>query len=123
MATIKTGTAGSDTLTGTNGADFIYGFNPADVQSNSIAATRVASGLSQPVFVAAPPGDTHRLFIVERTGLIKNLNLDTGLVSATPFLDLTAQITTAGEGRPARARFRPGFRHERPVLCRSHQYE
>jgi glucose/arabinose dehydrogenase len=109
MATIKTGTAGSDTLTGTNGADFIYGFNPADVQSNSIAATRVASGLSQPVFVAAPPGDTHRLFIVERTGLIKILDLDTGLVSATPFLDLTAQITTVGEGGLLGLAFDPDF--------------
>ena len=44
-----------------------------------LSTERVASGLSRPVQVAAAPGDTERLFIVEQrsgsTGRIKILNL------------------------------------------------
>ena len=60
-----------------------------------IAATRVASGLSQPLYVTAAPGDTSRLFIVEKTGTIKILDLNTGTVLATPFL--TVPVDTASE--------------------------
>jgi glucose/arabinose dehydrogenase len=63
-----------------------------------IAALRVASGLDQPVYAAAPPGD-ERLFIVERTGRIRIL--DTQGLRPTPFLDLSAWLPpqTAGETR------------------------
>ncbi len=64
-----TGTNGSNTLEGGAGADLIYGFDPDGPQGNvsSIAATRVAAGLSQPLFAASPPDDLGRLFIVEKT--------------------------------------------------------
>ena len=48
---------------------------------------RVASGLDRPVF-ATHAGDEERLFIVEQTGAIKILNLDTETVNGTPFLDI-----------------------------------
>ena len=38
-------------------------------------AIRVASGLTQPLFVTAPPGDSGRLFIVQQNGRIRTLNL------------------------------------------------
>src|SRR5512132_4282255 len=81
-----------NTLQGTTGKDVIYGFDPngPQCQASSIAATRVASGLTQPLFAISPPGDTARLFIVEKTGLIKILDLTTGQVLPTPFLDLTS---------------------------------
>src|ERR1700752_1969383 len=83
-------------LGGTAGGDLIYGFDPnAAYASASIAATRVASGLNQPLFAAAPPGDTGRLFIVEKTGTIKILDLNTGSVLATPFL--TVPVDPSGE--------------------------
>ena len=40
-----------------------------------LAATRVATGLTQPLFVTAPPGDTKRLFIVCQTGQVRILDL------------------------------------------------
>lgn len=58
-------------------------------QASQIGTSRVASGLDRPVYVTAPPDDTDRLFIVEQhTGRIKILNLNTGLVNGTPFLDI-----------------------------------
>jgi glucose/arabinose dehydrogenase len=91
------GDDGSNTLQGTAGPDLIYGFDPNGPQGNvtSIAATRVASGLHSPLFITAAPGDTSRLFIVEQTGAIKILDLNTGQVLATPFLNVT--VDSSGE--------------------------
>ena len=58
----------------------------------TLATVRVAQGLSGPVFVTAPPGDTARLFIVEfNTGRIKILQ--NGSVLSTPFLDIGSLVT------------------------------
>jgi glucose/arabinose dehydrogenase len=59
-------------------------------------AIRVASGLTQPLFVTAPPGDSGRLFILQQNGRILILNLATGTLNATPFLTLTG-LAAAGE--------------------------
>ena len=59
-------------------------------------AIRVASGLTQPLFVTAPPGDSGRLFIVQKNGAIRILNLATGTLNSTPFLTL-AGLQTGGE--------------------------
>src|SRR6266496_1191921 len=60
-------------------------------------AIRVASGLTQPLFVTAPPGDSGRLFIVQQNGQIRILNLATGTLNSTPFLTLTGLTATGGE--------------------------
>ena len=60
----------------------------------SFGAVRVASGLTRPVFVTAPPGDRTRLFIVEQRGsggvasqaYVKIMNLPSNTIEATPFL-------------------------------------
>ena len=54
-----TGNDGTNTLQGGPTSDVIYGFDPNGPQSqvSSIAATRVASGLTQPLFVTAPSDD------------------------------------------------------------------
>jgi glucose/arabinose dehydrogenase len=52
-----------------------------------LTTVRVAAGLLRPLFVTSPPGDVHRLFIVEQDGLIKILR--DGVVLPTPFLDLS----------------------------------
>src|SRR5437762_13256734 len=59
-------------------------------------AFRVASGLTQPLFVTAPPGDSERLFIVQQNGRIRILNLATGTLNSTPFLALTG-LAAGGE--------------------------
>src|SRR5262245_21962493 len=105
------GDDGSNLLQGGAGSDLIYGFNPDGPQGqvSSITATRVATGLSQPLFAVAPPNDTGRLFIVEKTGKIDILDLTSGQVLPTPFLDVSAQIATAGEEGLLGLAFDPNF--------------
>jgi glucose/arabinose dehydrogenase len=57
-----------------------------------IALQQVASGLSRPVLVAAPPGDP-RLFVVEQTGDIEIMS--GGSLLSTPFLSIG--VTCCGE--------------------------
>jgi glucose/arabinose dehydrogenase len=71
-------------------------------------AIRVASGLSSPLFVTAPPGDLNRLFIVQQGGQIRILNLNTGLINATPFLTVT-NIVSGGEQGVLGLAFDPGY--------------
>lgn len=61
--------------------------------SQTIALTSFATGFTRPVEITHA-GDT-RLFIVEQTGRIKILNSN-GTTNATPFLNLSTLITTAG---------------------------
>lgn len=55
----------------------------------------VATGLSSPLYLTAPPGDLNRLFIVEKTGAIRIVK--DGALLPTPFLDLSAQVSGGGE--------------------------
>ena len=93
------GVDGSNTLEGTAGADLIYGFDPAGPQAqvSAIRANLVAAGFTQPLFVTAPPADYGRLFVVEQGGDIHLVDLTGSSVLASPFLDVSAQISTAGE--------------------------
>src|SRR4030095_8877465 len=65
---------------------------------SSIAAARVASGLTQPLFATAPPGDFGRLFIVQQNGIIRILNLATGTLNSTPFLTLNGLMVGGEQG-------------------------
>lgn len=76
----------------------LVSFLSAPVEAVEIAPVRVASGLSGPLFVTAPPGDTERLFMVEKTGGIKILNLNTGTVNPTPFLNIGGVSTGSEQG-------------------------
>jgi autotransporter-associated beta strand protein len=63
------------------------------------SSQRVASGLSRPVFVTAPPGDSQHLFIVEQwTGNIKILNRDSNTINATPFLTVPGLSNGSEQG-------------------------
>lgn len=55
----------------------------------------VASGLASPVFVTAPPGDTARLFVVEKEGRIRVLR--NGTLLTNPFLDIGGLVSSSGE--------------------------
>ena len=64
----------------------------ADAAEN-LRARRVAVGLNQPLFLL-PRGDgSNRVFIVEKQGQVEILDLDTGLLNATPFLDIGSTIS------------------------------
>ncbi len=49
----------------------------------------------QPVYVTSPPGDTSRLFVVEKTGRIRVIK--NGALLTTPFLDISSLVSTGGE--------------------------
>jgi glucose/arabinose dehydrogenase len=72
----------------------------------SIPVERLITGLSAPMFAAAPPGDP-RIFVVEREGLIRIWDGDEILEPA--FLDLTEEVATAGEGGLLGLAFAPDF--------------
>lgn len=59
-----------------------------------IRAVEVAGSLTSPIFVTHVPGDTTRLFIVEKTGRIKILR--GGTVLTRPFLNVSSLITSSG---------------------------
>ena len=71
---------------------------------------RVASGLSNPMFVTHAPGDASRLFIAQRGGQIRILDLNTGVLQATPFLSTT--VDTSGEGGLLGLAFHPNYSNE-----------
>lgn len=56
----------------------------------------IASGFTQPVAIANAGDGTNRLFIVERAGVIRIIDLHTGQVLPTPFLDITSQVESSG---------------------------
>lgn len=58
---------------------------------------RVASGLAQPLFALGRGDGSNRIFILEKGGQVEILNLTTGLLNPTPFLDVTSSISPAGE--------------------------
>jgi glucose/arabinose dehydrogenase len=70
--------------------------------------TRVASGLSAPIYITHVPGDQSRLFVVERGGAIKILNLATNTIATTNFLTIPSVITQ-GEGGLLSMAFHPDY--------------
>lgn len=63
--------------------------------STSLKLQTVATNLRSPVFLATPPGDQTRLFVLEQGGAIKVLNRTSGTVLTT-FLTLSG-LTSGGE--------------------------
>jgi glucose/arabinose dehydrogenase len=53
------------------------------------------SDFTTPMYVAAPPGDSHRLFVVERAGVVKLVR--DGATLPTPVLDISSDVNTEGE--------------------------
>jgi len=74
-------------VTSLNGPVYRLGQNGSNLVATSIG------NFTQPVAVAAAPGDTERLFIVEQTGVIK---VRTG-GQVSDFLDITALVKSGGE--------------------------
>lgn len=83
--------------------------SPAAAQT--LKARLIASGFTQPVFAASPPGDLQRLFVLELSGKIKIIR--NGAVLAAPFLDLGAsglnRIVSGGERGLLGLAFHPDY--------------
>jgi uncharacterized repeat protein (TIGR03806 family) len=71
-------------------------------------------GLSfnQPVAIVSPPGETNRLFIVEKEGRIQVIT-DLANPTKTLFLDITGRVNPSGEGGLLGLAFHPGYQTNR----------
>jgi glucose/arabinose dehydrogenase len=56
----------------------------------------IASGLVYPTFITHAPGDASRLFVLEKAGRIRIVNLQTNTLLATSFLDIDALVSGGG---------------------------
>lgn len=73
--------------------------------------TEAFGGLTfdEPVALVSPPGETNRLFIVERQGRIQVIT-DFANPSQTLFLDISSQVDSSGEGGLSGMAFHPGYK-------------
>lgn len=72
--------------------------------------------LSNPIALAVPPGETNRLFVLERGGtivVITNLAAPTRSV----FMNISSRINTGGEGGLLGLAFHPGYATNRRFFC------
>jgi glucose/arabinose dehydrogenase len=81
----------------------------------TLAKQVIASGLSQPMQYKAVPGQPTLAYVVERGGLIKVLVND--VVQSTPLLNLSALLSTAGEGGVLGIAFDPDFTTNRYIYA------
>lgn len=72
----------------------------------ALRAQEVVAGLTSPVYVTAPPGDT-RLFIIEQPGRVR-IYKDGALLPAS-FLDITGPVLDGGERGLLSMAFDPGY--------------
>jgi glucose/arabinose dehydrogenase len=80
---------------------------PTLPQGTGARLLEVASGLSFPLYLTAPPNDAARLFIVEKTGGIRIVKDGTLLV--TPFLDISGKVSNGGEQGVLGLAFDPNY--------------
>jgi glucose/arabinose dehydrogenase len=88
MKTLKRFGLGLITLTLT-----IHG--TASVANGAVSSQLFASGLSSPLFVTYAPGDSTRVFIVQRSGQIRLVK--SGSLIAAPFLDIAFKLVAGNE--------------------------
>lgn len=79
---------------------------PAPTPATGLSLERVAVGLSDPLYLTAPPGDA-RLFVVEQPGRIRIIRA--GRLLPRPFLDLTQRVRSGGEQGLLSVAFHPRF--------------
>jgi hypothetical protein len=72
----------------------------------TLGLLEVTNALASPTYLAAPPGDA-RLFVTERAGRVRILQNGVPLTAA--FLDISARVSTAGEGGLLSLAFDPQF--------------
>jgi glucose/arabinose dehydrogenase len=92
-------------LGGAAAAAFLAGLC-APAPADALELTAVDT-FTAPIYAAAPPGDGRRLMVVERGGTVRVVR--DGVALATPFLDISADVDTAGEGGLLSIAFPPDY--------------
>ncbi len=59
--------------------------------------TRIVSGLNQPLFAAGFVDGSNRLYVLEKAGEIEIVDVSTGLISSTKFLNITNELLSNSE--------------------------
>ena len=85
----------------------------------SVGLLEVASGLSTPLYITAPPGDTARLFIVEKTGAIRIVKA--GSLLPVPFLDIGTLVSSGSEQGLLGLAFDPDYADQRALRGSLHR--
>ncbi|HEY1276470.1 MAG TPA: PQQ-dependent sugar dehydrogenase [Thermoleophilaceae bacterium] len=75
----------------------------AGPSSGTLATQAVAGSYDAPTYVAEPPGDPGRLFVVEQTGAIRTVG------ASTPFLNISDLVSTGGERGLLSMAFAPDY--------------
>jgi hypothetical protein len=79
---------------------------PTPPRVTLLTVREVAAGLSNPLYLTAPPGDA-RLFVVEQPGRIRVV--EGGHLLPEPFLDITAKVLSGGERGLLSLAFHPDY--------------
>lgn len=79
----------------------------------ALDAVLVSDAIDQPIHAAAPRLDPARLFVVERPGRIRIVELSTDALRPTAFLDIADEVNTAGEGGLLSMAFHPDYENNR----------
>ena len=75
--------------------------------TSSLHLERVAGGFDSPLYLASPPGDTARLFVVEQPGQIQIIQHGQRLQA--PFLDIRNRVSSGGERGLLSVAFHPNY--------------
>ncbi len=78
-----------------------------DLAAVAVALEPVVDGLDQPVFVTGAGDGSGRQYIVEQAGRIRIA--EGGVLTASPFLDITDRVTSGGERGLLGLAFPPGY--------------
>ena len=84
---------------------------PLAAPDNSIALQLFLTGFSFPIFMTNAGDGTNRLYVVEKSGLVKLVV--SGVVRPTPFLDLVDEAADAGEQGLLGLAFHPEYKSNR----------
>jgi glucose/arabinose dehydrogenase len=68
------------------------------ISAGAFKVRRVSAAFSAPLYLTALPDGTGRVLVVQQGGLVRILTPSTGAIAATPFLDVSTSVSTAGEG-------------------------
>ena len=80
---------------------------PPPVNTSDLVSLTKIGTFDRPVLVTAPPGDSHRIFVVEQTGAIRVV--EDGQALATPFLDLRDKVKFSSEPGLLSIAFAPDY--------------
>lgn len=68
-----------------------------DRTDGAFRVRRVATGFVQPLYLTAVPDGSGRVFVVQQGGQIRILTPSSGAIGGTPFLNISATISSGGE--------------------------